>query len=72
MNEFFKLLSYKMSFFFFLLQVIALHISPDLGECVVISGDRAVVEEVFPEVSQAMMDARTSLPWNHDPKFVIR
>ncbi|RXG60465.1 BTB/POZ domain-containing protein kctd15-like [Armadillidium vulgare] len=53
-------------------EVIALSISPDLGERIMVSGDRSLIEEIFPEVSQAMMDGRTSLPWNLDPKFVIR
>ncbi|KAB7505915.1 BTB/POZ domain-containing protein kctd15-like [Armadillidium nasatum] len=53
-------------------EVIALSISPDLGERIMVSGDRSLIEEIFPEVSQSMMDGRTSLPWNLDPKFVIR
>ena len=30
--------------------VVALHISPDLGERVMLSGERKLIEEVFPEV----------------------
>lgn len=52
--------------------VIALNISPDLGERVMLSGERCVIEELFPEVAQAMMDARSSLSWNHDHRFIIR
>ncbi|XP_063601849.1 BTB/POZ domain-containing protein Tiwaz-like isoform X4 [Penaeus indicus] len=53
-------------------EVIALNISPDLGERVMLSGERCVIEELFPEVAQAMMDARSSLAWNHDHRFIIR
>lgn len=52
--------------------VIALNICPDLGERVMLSGERCVIEELFPEVAQAMMDARSSLSWNHDRRFIIR
>ncbi|ROT73770.1 hypothetical protein C7M84_007772 [Penaeus vannamei] len=37
-----------------------------------LSGERCVIEELFPEVAQAMMDARSSLAWNHDHRFIIR
>lgn len=52
--------------------MIALNICPDLGERVMLSGERCVIEELFPEVAQAMMDARSSLAWNHDHRFIIR
>lgn len=53
-------------------QCLALNISPDLGERIMISGERALVEEVFPEISQALMDGRSSVAWNQDSKHVIR
>ncbi|XP_015919812.1 BTB/POZ domain-containing protein Tiwaz isoform X2 [Parasteatoda tepidariorum] len=53
-------------------QCLALNVSPDLGERIVISGDRALVEEVFPEIGQPLMDARSSVAWNQDSKHVIR
>ncbi|XP_071526713.1 BTB/POZ domain-containing protein KCTD1 isoform X2 [Panulirus ornatus] len=49
--------------------VIALNICPDLGERVVLSGERCVIEELFPEVSQPMMNSRS---WSHDHRFIIR
>ncbi|XP_026464118.1 BTB/POZ domain-containing protein kctd15-like [Ctenocephalides felis] len=50
-------------------ECVALHISPDLGERVMFSGNRAVLEDVFPETNQATVDAR----WTHsDSKHVIR
>ena len=53
-------------------QVIALNISPELGERIMISGERSLVEEIFPEVSSSLMDARSGLAWNRDSKHVIR
>lgn len=53
-------------------QCLALNVSPDLGERIVISGERALVEEVFPEIGQPLMDARSSVAWNSDSKHVIR
>ncbi|KAF0295667.1 BTB/POZ domain-containing protein kctd15 [Amphibalanus amphitrite] len=53
--------------------VVALHISPDLGERVMLSGERKLIEETFPEVVQALMDNRTSVAWNQsDPEHVVR
>ncbi|CAM1320413.1 KCTD15 (predicted) [Pycnogonum litorale] len=52
--------------------VIALNIAPDLGERVMLSGERSVIEEVFPEISQALMDARSGVAWNHDMRYIVR
>ncbi|KRT81211.1 hypothetical protein AMK59_5335, partial [Oryctes borbonicus] len=54
-------------------ECIALHISPDLGERILLSGDRMLVEEAFPETNQALMDTRSGVAWNqHDAHHVIR
>lgn len=54
-------------------ECIALHISPDLGERILLSGDRMLLEEAFPETNQALMDARSGVAWNqHDAHHVIR
>lgn len=54
-------------------ECVALHVCPDLGERIMLSGDRALLEEVFPETNQALMDARSSVAWNqHDAAHVIR
>ncbi|XP_075229711.1 BTB/POZ domain-containing protein twz [Lycorma delicatula] len=54
-------------------ECVALHVSPDLGERIMLSGDRALLDEVFPETNQALMDARSSVAWNqHDARHVIR
>ncbi|RWS15115.1 hypothetical protein B4U79_11995 [Dinothrombium tinctorium] len=53
-------------------QCLALNICPDLGERIMISGERNLIEEVFPEISQTLMDSRSSVAWNQDSKYVIR
>ncbi|XP_065281281.1 BTB/POZ domain-containing protein kctd15-like isoform X2 [Dermacentor albipictus] len=53
-------------------QCLALNISPEMGERIVISGERSLVEHVFPEISQALMDVRSGVAWNQDTKHVIR
>lgn len=46
-------------------EVVALHVSPDLGERILFSADRCILEEIFPETSQAALDARGGAAWNH-------
>ncbi|KAK7863445.1 hypothetical protein R5R35_002506 [Gryllus longicercus] len=54
-------------------ECVALHISPDLGERIMLSGERALLDEVFPETGQALLDARSNVAWNqHDARHVIR
>ena len=53
-------------------ECLALYVSPDLGERIMLSGDRGLIEECFPEIASTLMDARTSVAWNQDPRHVIR
>jgi len=53
-------------------ECLAVYISPDLGERIMLSGERNLIEEVFPEIAAPLMDARTSVAWNQDPRHVIR
>lgn len=54
-------------------ECVALHVSPDLGERIMLSGDRTLLDEVFPESNQALMDARSGVAWNQqDTRHVIR
>lgn len=54
-------------------EIVALHISPDLGERILLSADRSILEEVFPECSQAAVAARSGAAWNqHEGMQVIR
>lgn len=57
--------------------VLALNISPDLGERIMLSGDRSLIEQAFPEIGHAIMDGRsgagsTAVAWNHESRQVIR
>lgn len=53
-------------------EVISISISPDLGERVMLSGERKLIEEAFPATGHAVMDARSSVAWHHDARHVIR
>ncbi|XP_074028081.1 BTB/POZ domain-containing protein Tiwaz isoform X2 [Leptinotarsa decemlineata] len=54
-------------------ECVALHVSPDLGERIMLSGSRSLLDEVFPETNQAVMDARSGVAWNQqDAHHVIR
>lgn len=53
-------------------ECLILNISPDLGERIMLSGERCLIEEVFPETRQAVMDGRSNVAWHHDSKHVIR
>ncbi|OQR67700.1 BTB/POZ domain-containing protein KCTD1-like, partial [Tropilaelaps mercedesae] len=56
-----------------LYQCLSLSISPDLGERVLISGDRALVEAAFPEVLQPIENAPGAAAWSsQDSKTVQR
>lgn len=54
-------------------ECVALHVSPDLGERVMLSGGRGLLDEVFPETTQAVLDARSGVAWHQqDARHVIR
>lgn len=54
-------------------EIVALHISPDLGERIMMSADRSLLDEIFPETSQAMLDVRSNVSWNQmDGRQIIR
>ncbi|KAL8608351.1 hypothetical protein ACOMHN_002584 [Nucella lapillus] len=50
---------------------IAVSISPDLGERISLSAEKPLIEEMFPELTSALMDTRNS-GWNMDNPYVIR
>ena len=53
-------------------EVVALNVSPEMGERILISGVRETIEEVFPEISSTLQDTRHSLAWNRTSQHVIR
>lgn len=50
---------------------IAVSLSPDLGERISLSAERYLIEEVFPELTSALLDSRNS-GFNMDNRYVIR
>lgn len=54
-------------------EVVALHISPDLGERIMISSERSLLDEIFPEANQATQTSRSGVSWNQgDWRQIIR
>lgn len=54
-------------------EIVALHISPDLGERIMLSAERFILDEIFPETNQAVLDGRTNVAWNQfDGRQIIR
>jgi BTB/POZ domain-containing protein KCTD1/15 len=51
---------------------LSLYISADLGERIAPSGERSLVEEVFPAIAAPLVDARTNFAWNQNPRYVNR
>ena len=50
---------------------VAVSLSPDLGERISLSAERFLLEDVFPELSSALMDSRNS-GFNMDNRYVIK
>uniref|UniRef100_A0A2R8ZQX6 Uncharacterized protein n=2 Tax=Homininae TaxID=207598 RepID=A0A2R8ZQX6_PANPA len=46
-------------------------VAPDLRERITLSGDKSLVEEVFPEIGDVMCNF-VSAGWNHDSTHVVR
>ncbi|KAK2586841.1 hypothetical protein KPH14_009779 [Odynerus spinipes] len=54
-------------------ECVALHVNPDLGERIMLSGGHALLDEVFPEAMQAVINARSGIAWHQqDTRHVIR
>jgi len=50
---------------------VAVSLSPDLGERISLSAERFLLEEVFPELTSALLDSRNS-GFNMDNRYAIR
>uniref|UniRef100_A0A8C4QBT8 Potassium channel tetramerization domain containing 1 n=1 Tax=Eptatretus burgeri TaxID=7764 RepID=A0A8C4QBT8_EPTBU len=50
---------------------LVLRVTPDLGERVTVSGDKQLIEDVFPEVGNIICNS-VNAGWNHDSTHVIR
>ncbi|XP_078543511.1 BTB/POZ domain-containing protein KCTD1 isoform X1 [Lissotriton helveticus] len=52
-------------------ECIVVRVAPDLGERITLSGDKSLIEEVFPEIGDVMCNS-VNAGWNHDSTHVIR
>ncbi|XP_055779145.1 uncharacterized protein LOC129855467 isoform X1 [Salvelinus fontinalis] len=52
-------------------ECVVVRVAPELGERITLSGDRALIEDVFPEVGDVMCNSMNA-GWNHDSTHVIR
>uniref|UniRef100_A0A3P8TYN0 Potassium channel tetramerization domain containing 1 n=1 Tax=Amphiprion percula TaxID=161767 RepID=A0A3P8TYN0_AMPPE len=52
-------------------ECVVVHVAPELGERISVSTQRAVIEEVFPEVRDVMSNSLNT-SWNQDSAHIIR
>ncbi|XP_053102903.1 BTB/POZ domain-containing protein KCTD1 isoform X1 [Hemicordylus capensis] len=52
-------------------ECLVMRVAPDLGERITLSGDKSLIEEVFPEIGDVMCNS-VNAGWNHDSTHVIR
>ncbi|XP_007893284.2 uncharacterized protein LOC103179708 isoform X1 [Callorhinchus milii] len=52
-------------------ECLVVRVAPDLGERITLSGDKSLIEEVFPEIGDVMCNS-INAGWNHDSTHVIR
>lgn len=52
-------------------ECLVVRVTPDLGERIALSGDKALIEEIFPETGDVMCNS-VNAGWNQDPTHVIR
>ncbi|XP_061110653.1 BTB/POZ domain-containing protein KCTD1-like isoform X2 [Conger conger] len=52
-------------------ECLVVRVAPDLGERITLSGDKALIEDIFPEIGDVMCNSVNS-GWNHDSTHVIR
>ncbi|KAM9377283.1 BTB/POZ domain-containing protein kctd15-like isoform 2-T2 [Pholidichthys leucotaenia] len=52
-------------------ECLVVRVTPDLGERIALSGEKVLIEEVFPETGDVMCNS-VNAGWNQDPTHVIR
>lgn len=52
-------------------ECVVVRVAPDLGERITLSGDKALIEDIFPEIGDVMCNS-VNAGWNHDSTHVIR
>ncbi|KAL7888161.1 hypothetical protein AOLI_G00031350 [Acnodon oligacanthus] len=54
-----------------LCECVVVRVAPELGERITLSGDKALIEDIFPEIGDVMCNS-VNAGWNHDSTHVIR
>ncbi|XP_030626588.1 uncharacterized protein kctd1 [Chanos chanos] len=54
-----------------LCECVVVRVAPELGERITLSGEKALIEDVFPEIGDVMCNS-INAGWNHDSTHVIR
>ncbi|XP_051500638.1 uncharacterized protein kctd1 isoform X1 [Myxocyprinus asiaticus] len=52
-------------------ECVVIRVAPELGERITLSGDKALIEDIFPEIGDVMCNS-VNAGWNHDSTHVIR
>lgn len=52
-------------------ECLVVRVTPDLGERIALSGEKILIEEIFPETGDVMCNS-VNAGWNQDPTHVIR
>ncbi|KAI3370936.1 hypothetical protein L3Q82_023491 [Scortum barcoo] len=52
-------------------ECLVVRVTPDLGERIALSGEKVLIEEIFPETGDVMCNS-VNAGWNQDPTHVIR
>ncbi|KAI5619851.1 BTB/POZ domain-containing protein KCTD1 isoform X1, partial [Silurus asotus] len=52
-------------------ECVVMRVAPDLGERITLSGDKALIEDIFPEIGDVMCNS-VNAGWNHDSTHIIR
>lgn len=52
-------------------ECLVVRVAPDLGERIALSGEKVLIEEIFPETGDVMCNS-VNAGWNQDPTHVIR
>ncbi|KAF4070841.1 hypothetical protein AMELA_G00278160 [Ameiurus melas] len=52
-------------------ECVVVRVAPELGERITLSGDKALIEDIFPEIGDVMCNS-VNAGWNHDSTHIIR
>lgn len=54
-----------------LCECVVVRVAPELGERITLSGDKALIEDIFPEIGDVVCNS-VNAGWNHDSSHIIR